>query len=1245
MKTDKQVLSDNRFPVVGIGASAGGLEAFKELIRAIPAHSGMAYVLVQHLAPSHESLLPEILQRVTTLPVLEIADDITVKPDHIYILPSNKMLVANDGVLKLSPRQPTKGHPNLPIDLFFTSLAEIHQSHAIGVVLSGTGHDGTNGLKAIRDSGGITVAQTAESAAHKAMPASAVEAGVVDFVLAPAAIPAQLLTITAITGKEAGNSPTDEAVYRQMLSLLRIRKQVDFSYYKQTTIRRRILRRMAINKLDTPASYLTYLREHKPEQDDLYQDLLIPVTAFFRDTATFDKLCDDVFPALLKNKPADQPVRIWVAGCSTGEEAYSMAICFKEYVGEKTERLQLFASDISEPAIKKARSGIYAKSEVENVSPQRLREFFTPTADGYQVKKAIRDMCVFASHNFLKDPPFGRIDFVSCRNVLIYMEPYLQKRALTTFHYALNPKGLLLLGKSEAINSVPDLFTLAAKADKLFSRKDVPGRFTHTISQGNESALTTTNHTAGKDPMRTDFQKTADDIILSQYTPVGVVVDEAMDIVYFRGTTSDYLEQVSGKPSHNLLLMAKYGLAFELRSLLHKAKKENGTVTKDHIPVQVKGSLSTVSIEVIPLLNLVDPHYLVLFHASGTTTTNQPAGLTRQVSKKNGADDRDGRIAQLEQELAQIRDDMRSVTEDQEAVNEELQSANEELLSGNEELQSLNEELETSREELQSSNEELTVVNQEMISLNEQATASRNYAEGIIANMREPLLVLNSRLRIQMANKAFYRTFQVNASETEGVLVYQIGNHQWDIPDLRRLLEQILPGKSTFDDFEITHTFASIGRRVMLLNAREIVNGINAEKLILLSITDVTHEADARDAERQATKRFQFIADTMPQKVWTADAAGNVDYSNQIWLTYTGLTFDDLKGWGWKKVVHPDDWKETKRRWQHAIDTGNTFEMEHRFRSAAGDYKWHLSRGLAYEGEHGKTTMWIGTNTEIEEQKKQQEDLGKAVAERTVELQVANGLMADKNCELLKVNQELEAFTYISSHDLQEPIRKIQTLATLILNKEAPNLSTDGKNAFQRIQKSASRMQALIQDLLAFSYLNTTDLQREPTDLRGITEEVVSELQDVIDEKGAIIDLPDACVVNVVVFQIRQLLQNLIGNALKFTNPAVPPHIRITCTLLDEGDVPTGLALPEGSYYHIAVADNGIGFDAKYSEKIFNVFQRLNGREQYNGTGIGLAIVKKIVANHNGLITASSGPGQGATFDIYLPTSQADSAT
>ena len=859
------IKSKNLFPVIGVGASAGGLDAFKKLLKAIPVNSGMAYVLVQHLDPNHESMLTEILQKMTPIPVLEIADDIKVEPNHIYVIPSNKIMVATDGVLLLAPRpEKSKTERYLPIDLFFTSLAIVHQAHAIGVILSGTGTDGTLGLKAIKDYGGITFVQDEQSAAYPNMPNSAVQAEVVDFILPPDKMPEKLLEVTKIittpTSVEENLPLGDEEAFRQINAVLRIRKGTDFTYYKQTTIRRRILRRMAINKNEEPAEYLNYLRENKPEQDLLYQDLLIPVTSFFRDSKVFDNLCANVFPIIKKDTEPGEPIRIWIAGCSTGEEAYSMAICLKEFLGSNSfdseERVQIFATDLSERAILKARTGIYTKLDVVGLAPERLNNFFTKTNGSYQVNRQIRDLCVFATHNFLKDPPFGKMDLVSCRNVLIYMEPYLQKKALTTFHYALNPKGFLLLGKSETTSGVPDLFAATEKNDKLYTRKDVPSRFIHTVSPRTESNLIDNKDKPKTENMRSDFQKTADDIMLSKYSPAGVVINEAMDIVQFRGSTGRFLEQSSGKPSHNLLVLAKNGLAFELRNIIHKTKKGTIPVVKENIPVEINGSLTNITIEAIPLPNTIEPHYLILFHDSNSISNKQESTENKKPTRKTKTDDIDLRIKQLELELTQAREDMRSITEDQEAANEELQSANEELLSGSEELQSLNEELETSKEELQSTNEELMVVNHEMISLNEQIAAARNYAESIVANIREPLLVLDKNLRVKTANNSFYKTFLLNEKETEGVLIYDLGNKQWDNHDLRTLLEKNLPEKSIFYDFELTHSFPVIGERIMLLNASEVINKSNSEKLILLSIEDITEKALARKKIEDSEKRY-----------------------------------------------------------------------------------------------------------------------------------------------------------------------------------------------------------------------------------------------------------------------------------------------------------------------------------------------------------------------------------------------------
>ncbi|MEP7110071.1 MAG: chemotaxis protein CheB, partial [Ferruginibacter sp.] len=551
-KDKPKKLSKNLFPVVGVGASAGGLEAFKQLLKAIPENSGIAYILVQHLDPFHESVLADILQRVTRIPVYEITNNITVAPDHIYIIPANKILIATDGVLKLDVRPPKPGR-YMPIDIFFKSLAEVHQDHAIGVVLSGTGSDGTLGLKAIKDHGGITFAQHLDSAIYDGMPLNAIQSDIVDFILTPEEIPGKLLalgrTLTISLNPADAAHQEKENIFKQILALVRIQRSVDFTYYKQSTIRQRIMRRMVINKIENLDEYLILLEGKKAEQDILYEDLLIPVTSFFRDKQIFDDLFLTVFPDLVKNKSLKEPVRIWIAGCSSGEEAYSLAICLSEFLGDnlKNIKIQLFATDISEKAIKKARSGTYLKDELENVSENRLHEFFDKKNDHFRVKKPIKDICVFALHNFLKDPPFARMDLISCRNVLSNMEPYLQQKALATFHYALNDHGLLLLGKSETAGKPSELFTTKIRHDKLYNRKPASQRFIPVTTESIEKPLKQAENQTGKSAIKEyDFQKIADDILLSGYTPAGVVVNEFFDIVQFRGSTGSFLEQPPG---------------------------------------------------------------------------------------------------------------------------------------------------------------------------------------------------------------------------------------------------------------------------------------------------------------------------------------------------------------------------------------------------------------------------------------------------------------------------------------------------------------------------------------------------------------------------------------------------------------------------------------------------------------------------------------------------------------------------
>ncbi|NJW51547.1 CheR family methyltransferase [Salinimicrobium oceani] len=987
--------SDNIFPVIGVGASAGGLAAFKEFIQAIPPDSNMAYVLVQHLDPSHESMLPELLQGCSAIPVLKIEDSITVEPNNVYIVPSNNMLISNEGQLHLTPMpKHADKEKSLPIDFFFKSLAQVYQSHAIGVILTGQGSDGTAGLKAIKDSGGITFSQSEETAEYASMPKSANMEGVVDFTLPPRDIPPRIMEVVHHLYADVWNhKETDhenQQVYKQILALLRIRKGTDFTYYKQTTIRRRILRRIALSSTDNPAAYLEMLRGNQQEQDILHQDLLIPVTEFFRDKDLFEVLCNDIFPEVLENKNEKEPVRIWVAGCSTGQEAYTIAMCLIDYLQERNSeesfplKVQLFGTDISEKAIAKARSGIYTRSEVDSLAPEYIDRFFTKVDSKFQIKKEVRELCVFASHNFLKDPPFGKMDIITCRNVLIYLQPYLQKKAITTFHYALNKEGYLILGKSETTNNAPELFNQSEKHQKIFIPKDRPGRFMQVASQAREDKFRNFGKTFKAENARTDFQRTADEIILSRYTPAGVVIDEAMDIVHFRGRTGTYLEPQAGKPNLNLLKMAKQGLAFELRSLVHHAKKGGDAVTKENIPIEDGNKQRIISIEAIPLPNLAEPYYLILFHdpmAQAGAMGFQGFEAYDTAPSENKQDEKDLLIKQLKRELTQAREDMRSITEDQEATNEELQSANEELQSGSEELQTLNEELETSKEELQSTNEELTSLYQELVSMNKSLTTARNFAVDILKTVREPWVVIDQNLRIKSANHLFYKIFRTNEEEMENRSILTLGQKQWKEPELEQLLKKVLAEKKSISGYEITQEFPDIGERTMILNAREIVREEGGEKLILLVFGDITDKRLAEQSLEKSEIKFKLLAETIPQLIWITNPAGEFEYFNSKWKQYTGISsFEHSQKIedAWSDFVHHNDLQKVLKSWRRSLESGESFAQECRLKSANGTYNWFLIKALPLFSTDGEIIKWFGSSTNIELQKEAEQALFKS---------------------------------------------------------------------------------------------------------------------------------------------------------------------------------------------------------------------------------------------------------------------------
>ena len=791
---------EKTFIIVGIGASAGGLEACTKLLENLPADTGMAFVLVQHLAPTKDSILSELLSKATSMPVREVQDGITVEPDHVYVISPNTILTVFHGKLRLLPRAETPAQ-HLPVDSFFRSLAEDQGQNAIGIILSGTGSDGSLGIRDIKAAGGIVLAQDEQSAKYNGMPRSAVATGAVDFILPPEKIAAELVRIsrhpvmTLLTAMMPGPLlSAREDDLSKIFMRLRTVTGVDFTYYKQATILRRINRRMLLHKIEALEQYVRYLQENPSEVAVLYQDILINVTSFFRDPETFTALKNVVFPRLLEHRSSDATLRVWVPGCSTGEEAYSLAMCFSEFSEERgvSHPIQFFASDIDEAAIEKARQGLYPENIVKDVSPERLRRFFTRVEQGYQISKAIREQCIFARQNLIKDPPFSRMDLISCRNLMIYFGQMLQKKALPIMHYALSPRGYLMLGRSESIGEFANLFSLVDKNSRIYSKKTtaLELRFDRERGPVQEKAgkkKKVEAHAAGG----LAIQKEADSIVLNRYSPPGLVVNGDMDILQFRGNISPYLKPQPGKASLNLMKMAGESLAMELRVLIRQAHGTDVAVRKEGIKVRHNNIVSAINVEVVAFKASDSPErlFLIVFEDTAPPTARGSKKPGKTSVKIQGRSQED-QVAPLVLELAATQQHLKSIVTEHEASTEELKALNEEVQSSNEELQSINEELETSKEELQSTNEELNTVNDELQNRNEEITQSNNDLVNVLSGVEIPILLIGNKLQI--------RRFNTSAGKALNLIATDIGRPISDIrtninvPDLDTMIREVI---------------------------------------------------------------------------------------------------------------------------------------------------------------------------------------------------------------------------------------------------------------------------------------------------------------------------------------------------------------------------------------------------------------------------------------------------------------------
>src|SRR5467141_2611496 len=791
---------DKSFPVVGIGASAGGLEAFTQLLRELPPDINMALVLIQHLDPTYKSLLTELLSKTSKLPVAEVTDGMQVKPGHVYVIPPNTSMTISKGALHLTPRLEVD-RKHMPIDHFLESLSLDQKGRAIGVILSGTSMDGVQGLKAIKAEGGITIAQDEKSAKYYDLPRSAVAAGFVDIILAPKDIAQELTRISEhpyvpYLETEKAEELLPQSDLEKIFGLLRRGKGVDFTDYKHATLKRRILRRMLILKIKRMENYLKYLQTNPIELNSLFQDILISVTAFFREPATLEALKTEIFPNILKNRPAEDPIRIWIPGCSTGEEVYSVAMSLLEYLDNARIKppIQIFATDVNENVLERARQGVYSASP--SISAERLRRFFVKTNGSYQINKTIRKMCIFAKQNVTADPPFSKLDLIVCRNLLIYLGPPLQKKLLPIFHYALKPTGFLVLGDFETIGEVDNIFSVANKRLKIYSKKPVVPRTPLDFSMKYGIELGHVDRSEARPieglvPEQAIFRE-ADRILLTKYSPATVIVNSDLEIIQFRGRTGLFLEPAPGKASLNVLKMAREGLMTNLRAAIDRAKTSGDTVRKKEIAIKSDGKYIDVNLEVVPLKTSTNlPYFLIAFEEALSRPISGPAtGGARGAKYARDQMAEDRKLLHLEQELTANKEYLQSIIQDNESAIEELRAANEEIQSSNEELQSTNEELETAKEELQSTNEELTTVNEELQNRNLELTQVNNDITNLNASANVPVLMLGSDLRLRLWGPLSDKLFSLKASDL-GRSIFDI-NLGVQLPDFKAIINEVV---------------------------------------------------------------------------------------------------------------------------------------------------------------------------------------------------------------------------------------------------------------------------------------------------------------------------------------------------------------------------------------------------------------------------------------------------------------------
>ena len=1206
--------------VVGMVASAGGLDAFKHFFQAMPADSGMAFVLIPHLDPKHESLMAPLLAKQTAMPVAEAEDGQRLEADHVYVIPPNRYLTLHQGIVQLSA-PPERGAGQTAIDPFLRSLAADQQERAICIVLSGTGTHGSLGLKAVKAEGGMAMVQEPSSAEYDRMPLSAVDTGLADYVLPPGQMPEELLKFVRHFVAGTAAQPEPAAVQddlTQVLALLRARTKFDFRAYRKRMLLRRVLRRMGLNHLDRLADYLALLRERPDELAQLGRDLLISVTSFFRDPEMFQLLETQVLPDLLEARETDTPVRVWVPGCATGEEAYSIAMLLIERIAAtgKSCPIQIFATDVDEAALEVARRGIYPEALVADLPRQQMERFFT-RADSHhwQVSKLLRETVLFAPQNILADAPFSKLDLVSCRNLLIYLEPEVQQKLLQLFHFALNEGGYLILGPSESIGRQTELFRSVSKKWRIFQRANAvqPTRAGFPVQAGkrpDEQHLALSPVPAPHKNL-TDLTRK---ILLEEYAPAAVVINRRYEVLHYSGPTQLYLQQPGGPPSHDLLTLALAALRPRIRAAAVKAINEETRVDIGGIRIKRAGHAVLVRLSVQPLPGKLadDRLLLVIFQDEPEVPQVADAGDERARTDEQ-------LVRQLEYELKTTREELQSTIEELASSNEELKASNEEVMSMNEELQSTNEELETSKEELQSLNEELSTVNAQLRDKVDELENSNDDMTNLLASVDNATLFLGVDRTIQRFTPSATRLFNLIATDVGRPIDHITA--RFEDPELLRDIDRVLQDLAP-SEREVSRDDAQwfLRRITPYRTADNRISGV------VLSLTDITQikraELELRNmtahleqrvsegsAQLQHERNFvDAILNTVGAMILVVDTEDRLVRFNAACNTTTGHDFAEFQGSArWQNLI-PADEQDGLHRVHDRLRSGeDPIQNENHWLHRDGSMRLISWCNSALRDDAGQVQYIIGTGIDITEQ-------------RHAEIRARETLEEASRLQRLQTANELAT---LLAHELNQPLAAIATYAETgkQLLRHTP-LDHDKLAAnLERISQQSLRAGEAIRHLRAF--VGRGRIDPVPTDLNAVVRSTCTLMAPKVRARGVDIalDLATLPPVLAVDVHIEQVLLNLLRNAIDAIRDAGMSSGSIAVTTRRFEDMA-----------QVSVVDSGPGIDAAAADK---VFEPLASHKEY-GLGVGLRISRSLIEAHGGRLWVEPHT-PGGIFHFVLP--------